>query len=75
MREFNVKEYDNDKSLEVCTRNRRKVRILATHSRDSESPIVAAITDYDGSEYMMTFADNGKHTNIQDTPFDLFFKK
>lgn len=74
MKAFNLKEYHENPSRKVVTRDGRPVRIICTDRTGSNAkPIVALITLPNGDEVIKTFWDNGIETAGSEDKNDLFF--
>ena len=54
----------------VCTRDGRKARIICFDAKSS-LPLIALITQPDGSESLARYYDNGRFTNLNETGCDL----
>ena len=75
MKPFNLKEYLENPSRQVVTRNGLPVRIICTDAKDT-FPIIGLVKGYCGTEYANRFKENGEHTDNYShikSPFDLFF--
>ena len=75
MKQFNLKEYLENPSRKVVTRNGLPVRIICTDAKDT-FPIIGLVKGYCGTEYANRFKENGEHTDNYShikSPFDLFF--
>lgn len=75
MKQFNLKEYLENPSRQVITRNGLPVRIICTDAKDT-FPIIGLVKGYCGTEYANRFKENGEHTDNYShikSPFDLFF--
>ena len=75
MKQFTLKEYLENPSREVVTRNGLPVRIICTDAKDT-FPIIGLVKGYCGTEYANRFKENGEHTDNYShikSPFDLFF--
>ena len=75
MKQFNLKEYLENPSRQVVTRNGLPVRIICTDAKDT-FPIIGLVKGYCGTEYANRFKENGEHTDNYShikSPFDLFF--
>ena len=75
MKQFNLKEYLENPSRQVVTRNGLTVRIICTDAKDT-FPIIGLVKGYCGTEYANRFKENGEHTDNYShikSPFDLFF--
>lgn len=73
MKPFNLKEYIEDPSRKIVTRDGRKVRIVCTDKKGA-CPIVALVTTLDGvAEETTIYTKNGKVFGTTTTKYDLFF--
>ena len=75
MKQFNLREYIENPSRQVVTRNGLPVRIICTDAKDT-FPIIGLVKGYCGTEYANRFKENGEHTDNYShikSPFDLFF--
>ena len=75
MKQFTLKEYLENPSRQVVTRNGLPVRIICTDAKDT-FPIIGLVKGYCGTEYANRFKENGEHTDNYShikSPFDLFF--
>lgn len=75
MKQFTLKEYLENPSRGVVTRNGLPVRIICTDAKDT-FPIIGLVKGYCGTEYANRFKENGEHTDNYShikSPFDLFF--
>ena len=72
MKPFNIKEYNDNPSRKVITRDGRPVRILCTNARRTY-PVVALIEDKDNKEdYLFAYLPDGKMCGMRGEN-DLFF--
>ena len=72
MKPFNIKEYNDNPSRKVVTRDGRPVRILCTNARRSY-PVVALIEDeYNKEDYLHAYFPNGTMCGMRGEN-DLFF--
>ena len=72
MKPFNIKEYNDNPSKKVITRNGHPVRILCTNARRSY-PIIALIEDEDIKEdHLYAYLSNGM-MDCKEGNYDLFF--
>ena len=72
MKPFNLKEYNNNPSRKVITRDGRNVRIICTDAKD-EYPLIALIST-NNNEGIETYKLDGKWSNRQEnSDLDLFF--
>ena len=70
MKQFNLKEYLENPSKKVVTRDRKAVKILCTNY-ESRQPIIAEI---EGHDYSRSFTKDGRyHIDNRNSPYDLFF--
>ena len=58
MKQFNLKEYLENPSRQVVTRNGLPVRIICTDAKDT-FPIIGLVKGYCGTEYANRFKENG----------------
>lgn len=74
MKQFNVKEYLENPSRQVVTRNGLTVRIICTDAKDT-FPVIGLVKNHDGTECTHIFKKNGNHSGYyrMQSPFDLFF--
>ena len=72
MKPFNIKEYNDNPSRKVITREGRPVRILCTNAR-SPYPIVALYCDEAGIEYACSYKKDGSFSKDWKSDKDLFF--
>lgn len=73
MKQFNLKEYLENPSRKIVTRDGSKVRIICTDKK-GVCPIVALVTTLDGvAEETTTYTKNGKVFGTTTTKYDLFF--
>ena len=75
MKQFNLREYLENPSRPVVTRNGLTVRIICTDAKDT-FPIIGLVKGYCGTEYANSFKENGTHSDNYSqikSPFDLFF--
>ena len=75
MKQFNLKEYLENPSRQVVTRNGLPVRIICTDAKDT-FPIIGLVKGHCGTEYVNSFKENGAHSDNYSqikSPFDLFF--
>ena len=68
MKQFNLKEYFENPSKKVVTRNGLPVKIYCTNF-NGPAPIIAEIN----SEYSTSFFENGRYSKLAESPLDLFF--
>ena len=69
MKPFNIKEYNDNPSRKVVTRDGRSVRILCTNTKSSD-PVVALIEDEE--DYLYTYLPDGTMCGMRGEN-DLFF--
>ena len=75
MKQFNLKEYLQNPSRKIVTRDGRNVRVLCTNAK-GDYPIVALIATLDGSiEFVCKFKKDGHFLDNDDnnSNLDLFF--
>ena len=75
MKQFTLKEYLENPSRPVVTRNGLPVRIICTDAKDT-FPIIGLVKGHCGTEYTNSFKENGQHSDNYSqikSPFDLFF--
>ena len=75
MKQFNLKEYLENPSRQVVTRNGLTVRIICTDAKDT-FPVIGLVKGYDGTECTHIFKKNGSHSDNYSkikSPYDLFF--
>ena len=73
MKQFNLKEYLENSSRKIVTRDGRKVRIVCT-DKNGSNPIVALVTKYIGvAEDVYLYTKNGEICESISTDSDLFF--
>ena len=72
MKQFNLKEYIENPSLKVVTREGLPVRIICTN-KQSKYPVVALIME-NGVENTVNFTENGLVLDGDITEYDLVFK-
>lgn len=72
MKPFNIKEYNDNPSKKVITRDGYPARILCTDV-NSPYPIVALYCDKDGIEYVCSYKKDGSFSNDYKSDKDLFF--
>lgn len=68
MKPFSLKEYLQNPSKKVVTRNRLPVKICCTNF-NGPAPIIAEIN----SGYSTSFFENGRYSKLAESPQDLFF--
>ena len=71
MKPFNLKEYIEDPTLKVVTREGKSVRIICT-DKQNKYPVVALIMD-NGVEETVNFTKDGLVLERDITKYDLFF--
>ena len=73
MKQFNLKEYLENPSRKIVTRDGSRVRIICTDRKDTDYPIVALI-DSGGKEETLSYTKNGYfYYNERKDVNDLFF--
>lgn len=73
MEQFSLDEYLKDPSRKIITRDGKDVRIICTSMKNTEYPIVAAVT-YDGVEHCVEYTPEGKFRPFAvEYSEDLFF--
>ena len=72
MKPFNIKEYNDNPSRKVITRDGHPVRILCTNA-NSPYPIVALYCDEAGIEYACSYKKDGSFSKDWKSDKDLFF--
>ena len=72
MKQFNLKEYIENPSLKVATREGKPVRIICTNKQNSKYPVVALIME-NGVEDTVDFTEDGLVLDGDITKYDLFF--
>lgn len=72
MKQFNLKEYLDNQSRKVVTRDGRSARVICMDAIN-ENPIVALVTAYDGSEVIYSYTKDGLITSCGECNLDLFF--
>ena len=72
MKPFNLKEYLQNPSRKVVTRDGRKVRIVCTDAKGNFS-IIALVETYGNTDSVFRFKENGHFYNDTEDPRDLFF--
>ena len=73
MRQFNLEEYFKNPKRKVITRNGEDVRIICTDKKDAVRPLIALITQDDGTEYLQTYLPDGRISEAINYIDDLFF--
>ena len=73
MEQFNLEKYLANPSLNVVTRDGRKVRIICTDMKSTTYPVVALIENGSGYEQLTTFPKNGEYAVNESSRSDLFF--
>ena len=74
MKPFNTKEYNDNPSKKVVTRDGRPVRILCTNAK-RDFPVIGLITVKEGNECIEEFKENGKWSDNPKSELDLFFEE
>lgn len=72
MKPFNLKEYRKDPTKKIVARNGRDARIICTNKEGNNYPIIALVKNSYG-ESIISYLINGRQSNTEDTPYDLFF--
>lgn len=72
MKPFNLQEFQKDPSRKIVTRRGFSVRIICTDAKN-DRPIVALVSDKDGTEFSYDYYENGKYYHDSETSDDLFF--
>ena len=72
MKPFNLKEYIENPTLKVVTREGKPVRIICTNKQNSKYPVVALIME-NGVEDTVNFTEDGLVLDGDITKYDLFF--
>lgn len=72
MKPFNIKEYNDNPSRKVVTRDGRPVRIICTDVK-GDYPVVGLILKNEYIEDVETFNKDGKYLEKQTDNCDLFF--
>ena len=72
MKPFNLKEYLQNPSRKVVTRDGRKVRIVCTDAKGNFS-IIALVETYGNTDSVFRFKENGHFYNDTEDSRDLFF--
>ena len=76
MKPFNLKEYRENPSRKVVTREGCNVKIKYTGMWTTDHPIVALVDTDISAEQRMIFTEDGKFiSNDKPSRFDLFFKE
>ena len=73
MEQFNLEKYLANPSLNVVTRDGRKVRIICTDMKSTTYPVVALIENGSDYEQLITFSKNGEYAVNESSRSDLFF--
>lgn len=73
MIQFNLEEYLKNPKRKVITRNGEDVRIICTDKKDAVYPLIALITQDDGTEYLQTYLPDGRISEAINYIDDLFF--
>ena len=74
MKPFNLKEYRENPSRKVVTRDGRKVRIVCTDSDTEGGPIIAIVTMANQRKHVLLYHENGKYFSFDSvSENDLFF--
>lgn len=72
MKQFNLEEYLANPTRKVVTRDGKNIRIICTDCHD-DYPIIALLSEKDGSESIFQYTKYGTIFNDQLDGFDLFF--
>lgn len=72
MKQFNLREYLENPSREVVTRDGKPARIICTNA-NSPYPIVALYCDEAGIEYVCSYKKDGSFSKNWKSDKDLFF--
>ena len=72
MKQFNLKEYLENPSRKIITRDGRLVRILCTDAKQ-HYPIITLLTHCEDVESVMCYTKDGKRNDNGDSQLDLFF--
>ena len=72
MKQFNLKEYLENPSKKVVTRNGLPVKIHCTNFNGPAS-IIAEIKSGYSTSYSTSFFENGRYSKLAESPLDLFF--
>ena len=72
MRPFNLKEYLENPTMKIVTRDGRNVRIICTDAKDNIHPIIALI-EYGDVEKTIQYSKDGKYYLYSESDFDLYF--
>ena len=76
MKPFDLKEYRENPSRKVVTREGYNVKIKYTGMWTTDHPIVALVDTQYSAEQRMIFTEDGKFiSNDEPSCFDLFFKE
>lgn len=70
MKPFNLKEYLDNPSRKVVTRDGRPVRIICTDA-NCDNPIVALVTAFDNSEVIYSYTKDGLISSCGECNLDL----
>ena len=73
MKPFSLEEYLKNPERKVVTRDGKNTRIICTDFHDDTYPIIALLSDKDGSESIFQYTEHGTIFNDQPDGFDLFF--
>lgn len=73
MEQFNLEKYLANPSLNVVTRDGRKVRIICTDMKSTTYSVVALIENGSDYEQLITFSKNGEYAVNESSRSDLFF--
>ena len=72
MKSFNLQEFQKDPSRKIVTKRGFPVRIICTDTKN-DMPIVALVSEKDGTEISYNYYENGKYYPNSETSNDLFF--
>lgn len=72
MKPFNIKEYNDNPSKKVITRDGKPVQILYTNAR-RDYPIIALVERNSGKDYLFSFLPDGTMCYNKESINDLFF--
>lgn len=73
MKQLDLEEYKKNPKRKVITRNGENARIICTDMRDAVRPIIALITQDNGTEYLQTYLPDGRISEAINYIDDLFF--
>ena len=72
MKPFTLEEYLKNQFRKIITRDGREAKILYTEA-EHEYPIIALITNEDGTQFPRAFNKNGEYFHGTNSASDLFF--